>query len=165
MLHDSCAGGRSPRIRLLTLRLARHGHGAQQHPIGPVGSPCHHVDAVVDAVAQIDLQPPRLAKQGCVAGGAAAMPVAGGLALAIRLRFHNHATQQLPSGVPLHQQAADEVGCDLLGGAGEESLRQWIHHKFEVLLATGSSRQQTEVLKCQNPGPPCTPPVSPSPPC
>ena len=46
------------------------------------------------------------------------------------------------SRMPLafHQQAADELGGNLLGGAGEESLRQWIHHKFEVLLATGSSR-------------------------
>jgi hypothetical protein len=48
------------------------------------------------------------------------MPVAGGLALAIRLRFHNHAPQQLAIGLAFHQQAADEVGCDLLGWAGEE---------------------------------------------
>ena len=54
--------------------------------------------------------------------GAASMPVAGGLALAIRLRFHNHAPQQLPSGLALHQQAADELGGDDLGGAGEEGL-------------------------------------------
>ena len=50
------------------------------------------------------------------------MPVAGGLALAIRLRFHNHAPQQLPSGLALHQQAADEVGCDDFGRASEEGL-------------------------------------------
>ena len=54
--------------------------------------------------------------------GAASMPVAGGLALAIRLRFHNHAPQQLHSGLALHQQAADEVACDLLGGAGDEEV-------------------------------------------
>jgi hypothetical protein len=35
------------------------------------------------------------------------MPVAGGFALAIRLRFHNHAPQQLAIGVAFHQQAAD----------------------------------------------------------
>ena len=46
----------------------------------------------------------------------------GGLALRIRLRFHNHAPQQLPSGLALHQQAADELGGNLLGGAGEEGL-------------------------------------------
>jgi hypothetical protein len=48
--------------------------------------------------------------------------VAGGLALAIRLRFHNHAPQQLAIGLALEQQAADELGGDLLGGAGEEGL-------------------------------------------
>ena len=48
--------------------------------------------------------------------------MADGLALAIRLRFHNHAPQQLASGLALHQQAADEVGGNLLGGVGEEGL-------------------------------------------
>jgi len=35
------------------------------------------------------------------AGAAAAIPVTGGLALAIRLRFHNHAPQQLPTCLTL----------------------------------------------------------------
>ncbi len=48
--------------------------------------------------------------------------MADGLALAIRLRFHNHAPQQLASGLALHEQAADELGGDLLGGAAEEAL-------------------------------------------
>ena len=39
------------------------------------------LDAVVDAIAHIDIKPPRLTKQSCVAGGAAAMPVAGRVAL------------------------------------------------------------------------------------
>jgi len=59
---------------------------------------------------------------GGVAGGAAAVAVAGGLLLGIRLRFHHHAPQQLPSGLAFHQQAADQLGCNLLGGAGEEGL-------------------------------------------
>jgi len=50
--------------------------------------------------------------------------VAGGLLLGIRLRFHHHAPQQLPSGLAFHQQAADELGCNLLGGAGEERGRE-----------------------------------------
>jgi hypothetical protein len=33
--------------------------------------------AVVYSIAHIDIKPPRLPKQGFVAGGAAAMPVAG----------------------------------------------------------------------------------------
>jgi len=48
--------------------------------------------------------------------------VAGGLLLGIRLRFHHHAPEQLTIGLALHQQAADELGGDQLGGAGEEGL-------------------------------------------
>jgi len=58
--------------------------------------------------------------EGFVAWGAATMPVAGGLLLGIRLRFHNHAPQQLANVLALHQHAADELGGDHLGGAGEE---------------------------------------------
>jgi len=46
--------------------------------------------------------------------------VAGGLLLGIRLRFHKYAPQQLATFLAFHQQAADELGCNLLGGAGEE---------------------------------------------
>ena len=62
----------------------------------------------------------RLPKQGFVAGGAAAVAVAGGLLLGIRLRFHQHAPEQLALGLALHQQAGDQLGGDQLGGAGEE---------------------------------------------
>ena len=48
--------------------------------------------------------------------------MAGGVALAIRLRFHNHAPQQLTRGLAFHQQAADELGGNQLGGAAEEGL-------------------------------------------
>jgi hypothetical protein len=78
----------------------------------------------VNAIAHIDIKPPRLTKQGFVAGGAAAVAVTGGLVLGIRLRFHNHAPQQLAIRLALHQQAADQLGGDLLGGAGEEGLRE-----------------------------------------
>jgi hypothetical protein len=50
------------------------------------------------------------------------MPVAGRLILRIRLRFHNHAPQQLAIGLAFHQQAADEPRGDLLGWAGEETM-------------------------------------------
>ena len=75
---------------------------------------------MVDAIAHIHIKAPRLSKQGFVAGGAAALAVAGRFLLGIRLRFPNHAPQQLPSGLALHQQAADELGGNLLGGASEE---------------------------------------------
>ena len=50
------------------------------------------------------------------------MPVTGGLVLGIRLRFHNHAPQQLATFLALHQKAANELGGDDFGGAGEEGL-------------------------------------------
>jgi len=61
------------------------------------------------------------------------MPVAGGVVLGIRLRFHNHAPEQLTRGLALHQQAADELGGNLLGGAGEECLGEG----WEVLGGRG----------------------------
>jgi len=59
-------------------------------------------------------------KQGFVAGGAAAVAVAGGLPLGRPLRFHHHTPQQLPTGLAFRQQAADELGGNHLGGAGEK---------------------------------------------
>jgi len=65
------------------------------------------------------LKPPRLTKQRFIAGGAAAIPVAGGLLLGIHLRFHNHTPQQLAIRSALHQQTADELGGNNLGRARE----------------------------------------------
>jgi len=76
----------------------------------------------MNAIAHIDVEASRLAKQGFVAGGAAAGAVAGGLLLGIRLRFHNHAPKQLATFLAFHQQAADELGDDDLSQAREESL-------------------------------------------
>ena len=56
------------------------------------------------------------------AGEAAAVAVAGGLLLGIRLRFHKYAPQQLTIRLAFHQQAADQLGGNELGGAGEEAL-------------------------------------------
>jgi hypothetical protein len=77
---------------------------------------------VVNAIAHNHIETPWLTKERFVAGGAAAIAVAGRFLLGIRLRFHNHPPQQLAIGLAFHQQAADEVGGDLLGGAGEEGL-------------------------------------------
>ena len=76
----------------------------------------------MNAIAHIDVEAHRLAKQVFVAGAVAAMPLAGGLALAIRLRFHYHAPEQLFTLLAFHQQTADELGRDELGRAGEERL-------------------------------------------
>jgi len=77
---------------------------------------------VVNAIAHIDVKAPRLTKQRFNAGSAAAVAVEGGLLLGIRLRFHKYAPQQLAIGLAFHQQSADELGGNLLGGAGEEAL-------------------------------------------
>ena len=61
--------------------------------------------------------------------------MAGGVILGIRLHFHNHAPQQLTRGLVFDQQAADEVGGDLLGGAGEEGLGE----SWEVVYGFWSS--------------------------
>ena len=76
------------------------------------------LDAVVNAIGHIHIKPPRLTKQRFDAGTAAAIAVAGRLALAIRLRFHNHALQQTIIDFAFHQQAADQLGGDNLGRAG-----------------------------------------------
>jgi len=44
----------------------------------------------------------------------------GRLLLRISLHFHHHAPQQLAIGLAFHQQAADQLGGNELGGAGEE---------------------------------------------
>ena len=61
------------------------------------------------------------------------MPVAGGLGLAIRLGFHNHAPEQAAVLLAFHQQATDEVGRDQLGGAAKEGSAE----RLGVLLGSG----------------------------
>jgi len=63
--------------------------------------------------------------------------VAGGLLLPIRLRFHHHAPEQLALGLALHQQAADELGGDDLGRAGEEGLGEMVWEYWEGLGGFG----------------------------
>ena len=75
-------------------------------------------------MAHIHVKPPRLTKERFVAGATAAVPVTGGVVLGIRLRFHNRAPQEVAIGLAFHQQAADEVGGNQLGRAGEEGVRE-----------------------------------------
>ena len=77
---------------------------------------------MVNAIAHIHIETTRLTKQGFVAGATAAVAVTGGVVLRIRLRFHNHAPEQLAIRLAFHQQAADQLGSDDLGGAAEEGL-------------------------------------------
>jgi hypothetical protein len=76
----------------------------------------------VNAIAHIHIETPRLTKQRFVAGGAAAIAMASGLLLGIRLGFHHHSPEQAAVLLAFHQQATDEVGSDQLGRAGEKAL-------------------------------------------
>jgi len=55
------------------------------------------------------------------------MAVAGGFAMAIGLRFHNHASHQLAIHLVPYKQAADQLEGNLLGGAGEERLGEMVN--------------------------------------
>jgi len=46
--------------------------------------------------------------------------VAGGVVLGIRLRFHHNAPKQLAALLAFHQEAADELRGNQLGGAGKK---------------------------------------------
>ena len=60
------------------------------------------------------------------------MSVAGGLALASRLRFSNHAPQQLAIGLTLHQQQTIGSVSDFRGASEEVLAEGW-----EVVVAMG----------------------------
>lgn len=77
----------------------------------------------MNAVAHTHIKPPSFANERFVTGAAAELPMAGRLGLAIGLCFHNHVPQECKRGLAFHQQKADELGGELLAGAGEEGLR------------------------------------------
>ncbi len=80
----------------------------------------HHFHAVVNAIVHIHIETPWLTKERFVAGGAAAIAVAGGVVLGIHLFFHNRAPKEVAIGLAFHQQATNQVGGDQLGRASEE---------------------------------------------
>jgi len=53
----------------------------------------------------------------------------------------SHTPQQLPSGLALHQQAADELGGDQLGGAGEEGWGRCWEGVMAMGVAFGDGRR------------------------
>jgi len=74
--------------------------------------------------------------------------VAGGLLLGIRLRFHDDAPQQLATFLALHQQAADELGGNLLSGVGEEGLGEELGGRggYEIVYSLNTEvRRQMHV--------------------
>ena len=97
-------------------------HCTKQNAIGPISPMGRDIHAVMNAIAHIHIETPRLPKERFVARSTPSETMASGLLLGIRLRFHNHTPQQLATFLALHQQAADELRCDDLSGAGEEGL-------------------------------------------
>ena len=79
---------------------------------------------MVDAIAHIDVKTSWLTKERFVAGGAAAVAVAGGVVLGIRLRFHNHAPKQRTIRLAFHQPAANQLRGDDLRWTAEEGVGQ-----------------------------------------
>ena len=68
----------------------------------------HPFHAVMDAIADIDVKTPWITKEGLVAGGAAAVAVAGGVVLGIHLRFHHHTPEQAAVCLAFYQPAANK---------------------------------------------------------
>ena len=122
-LEASCQqtwSGRDP------LGFTRQRNGSQQNSTGPVSTIRDDIDAVVDAIAHIDVKPPWLPKQRFVAGGAAAVAVTGVLFLGIRLRFHHHTPEQAAICLAFHQPAANQFrGNDLRWTAEEDVGQGW----------------------------------------
>jgi len=79
---------------------------------------------VVDAIADIDVKPTWITKERFVAGGAAAVPVAGGVVQGIRSRFHHHTPQQAAVCWAFHQPAAIQLRGNDLSWTAEERILQ-----------------------------------------
>ena len=84
----------------------------------------HPFHAVVNAIAHIHIETPRLTKQGFVAGGAAAVAVAGGVVLGIRLRFHHNTPERGAVVLAFHQPAANQHRGNDLCWTAEEGVGQ-----------------------------------------
>ena len=76
----------------------------------------------MDAIAQIDVKPPWLTKERLVAGGAAAVAVAGGVVLGIRLHFHHHPPEQAAVCLAFHQPTANQLRGNDLRWTAEEGF-------------------------------------------
>ena len=103
--------------------------------------------AVVNAVAHIDVKATWLSKERLVADGAAAIAVAGGVVLGIRLRFQHHTPQQAAVYLAFHQQEADELGGNDLRWAGKEGLGEGLGKRGEYRSGLGGGSRSTFELK------------------
>ena len=121
---DAKTTGQKPWTTGLALGGGGEGGGPQQHAAGPFGPVRDHVDAVVDAIAAVDVELARRTKQGLVAGTAPAVAVAGRVVLGVGLCLNNHSPQQRTAGLAADQQATDQLRGHHFGRAAEEAAGQ-----------------------------------------
>ena len=76
-----------------------------------------------------------------------AIAVAGGLGLAIRLGFPNHTPPKRAIRLAFHQQAADQLGGNDLGGAGEEGLGEVFGERPGYGSGLGGREEKLEISK------------------
>ena len=93
---------------------------------------------MVDAIAHIDVKPPWLTKERLVAGGAAAIAVAGGVVLGIRLRFDHHTPEQAAVCLAFHQPAGTQLRVNNLCLRTEEGVGQGWEALGDGIVSHGS---------------------------
>ena len=78
----------------------------------------------MDAIADIHIEATWLTKERFVTEGAAAVAVASGVVLGIRLRFHHHTPEQAAVCLAFHQPAANQLRGNDLRWTTEEGVGQ-----------------------------------------
>ena len=81
---------------------------------------------MVDDIADIHIKPAGLTELGFVSGRAVAETMTSGLVQGIRLRFHDHAPEQIAIVLAFHKPAANQVrGNDLRWSPEEGVGKDW----------------------------------------
>ena len=106
---------------------------------------------MVNAIAHIDIKPPRRTQKRFVAGCAAAVAMTSEVVLGIRLHFHNHTPQQLAIRLALHKQAADQLGEDWETPGKRGGYGGGLRSNEDLMLARQTARQGRPQLKAAQP--------------
>ena len=93
---------------------------ADQHRLGAAGLVAHEVEAPVDAVGAVDVRVARRAEHDRVPRRLPAEAVTRGILLVVGLDLDDPAADAVDE-----ERHADQVGRDLVNGAGKESARKW----------------------------------------
>ena len=109
----------TPAPRAHDVELARRLERSDQNRLGAAGLVADEVQAPVDAVRAVDVRVARCAEHDRVPGRLPAEAVARGILLVVGLDLDDP-----PADAVDEQRDADQVGRDLVDGAGEESARE-----------------------------------------